>query len=67
MLELESIWANIWEGRESCKGSECVGTVKENQTPQVHGGTHEHELEPKDRLEQDSSASNLDDMDVPHV
>ena len=21
MLELESIWANIWEGRESCKGS----------------------------------------------
>lgn len=44
-----------------------MGKVKENQTPQVHGGTHEHELEPKDRLEQDSSASNLDDMDVPHV
>lgn len=44
-----------------------MGKVKENQTPQAYGGTHERELEPKDRLEQDGSASNLDDVDVPHV
>ena len=54
-------------GRERELQREGVGKAKENQTPQAHSGTLERELEPKDRLEQDGPASNLDDMDVPHV
>ena len=43
------------------------GESKGKLDPTAPSGAHEHELEPKDRLEPVSSVSNLGDMDVPPV